>query len=59
MGHSLAAAGYAEVKRQLANYHPDNMDAYYDVKDAVCDIIMAGGENWASTAGWKAALSDA
>ena len=49
----LAAAGYAEVKRQLARYHPDDEDAYYDVKDPVCDIIMAGAEVWATASEWR------
>ncbi|BDI28463.1 hypothetical protein CCAX7_005140 [Capsulimonas corticalis] len=55
----LAAGGYAEVKRQLARYHPDDEDAYYDVKDPVCDILMAGAEVWAEAQGWEIGLSDA
>jgi GrpB-like predicted nucleotidyltransferase (UPF0157 family) len=57
--HPVAAAGYAEVKRQLARYHPDDMEAYYDVKDPVCDIIMAGAEEWAATTRWRPGPSDA
>jgi GrpB-like predicted nucleotidyltransferase (UPF0157 family) len=52
--HPVALAGYAEVKRQLARYHPDDWDAYYDVKDPVCDIVMAGAEDWAAATGWSA-----
>jgi GrpB-like predicted nucleotidyltransferase (UPF0157 family) len=55
----LAAEGYAEVKRQLARYHPDDEDAYYDVKDPVCDIIMAGAERWATLMQWNPALRNA
>jgi hypothetical protein len=36
------------VKEALARLHPEDQDAYYDVKDPVCDIIMAAAELWAS-----------
>jgi GrpB-like predicted nucleotidyltransferase (UPF0157 family) len=51
--HPKAAEGYATVKQQLARYHGDDVDAYYDVKDPVCDIIMAGAEDLAVRIGWK------
>lgn len=51
--HPVALAGYAEVKRQLARHHADDQDAYYDVKDPVCDIVMAGAEDWATAVGWS------
>src|SRR6185312_10541810 len=34
-----ARENYALVKRALARLHPDDVDAYYDVKDPVCDLI--------------------
>ena len=54
----MATDAYAEIKRQLARYFPQNADAYYDVKDPVCDAIMAGALEWASTAGWRQGPSD-
>lgn len=30
-----------------------NVDFYYDVKDPVCDSIMAGAEDWATATGWR------
>ena len=39
---------YAQVKEALARLHPDDFDGYYDIKDPVCDIIMAAAELWAS-----------
>lgn len=54
-----AAAGYAAVKQALAQYHPANMDAYYDIKDPVCDVIMAAAEPWADATGWQPGPSDA
>jgi len=43
----LAAGAYAQIKHALARLHPTDQDAYYDVKDPVCDIIMAAAELWA------------
>ena len=42
------AGAYKQVKEVLARLHPEDLDAYYDVKDPVCDIIMAAAERWAS-----------
>ena len=51
--HPLAADGYAQVKRALVGHDSFNVDFYYDVKDPVCDIIMAGAEDWATATGWQ------
>jgi GrpB-like predicted nucleotidyltransferase (UPF0157 family) len=48
-----AAAAYAQVKAALARFHPDNGDAYYQVKDPVCDLIMDAAECWAKDAAWS------
>jgi GrpB-like predicted nucleotidyltransferase (UPF0157 family) len=53
------AQAYAQVKIALVQYHPDDdMDAYYEIKDPVCDIISAGAELWAKTVGWEPGPSD-
>jgi GrpB-like predicted nucleotidyltransferase (UPF0157 family) len=57
-GHSEAARAYGEVKRHLSRIVGD-VDAYYDVKDPVFDIIMAGAEAWAIASGWAPGPSDA
>ena len=49
---ALARGGYERVKQALARLHADDVDAYYDVKDPACDIIMAGAEQWASATGY-------
>jgi GrpB-like predicted nucleotidyltransferase (UPF0157 family) len=49
----LAALAYAQVKHALAAFAPDDWDHYYDVKDPVCDIIMAGAETWAAAVHWQ------
>lgn len=58
-GHAPARDAYAQVKHALARLHPDDKQAYYDVKDPVCDIIMAAAECWAAASGWKQSASDA
>ncbi len=51
---SAAAAGaYAQVKVALARLHPDDVDAYYAVKDPVCDLIIDAAERWAADVGWS------
>jgi GrpB-like predicted nucleotidyltransferase (UPF0157 family) len=51
--HPLAAAAYAQAKQALARHAPTDWDLYYDVKDPVCDIIMAGAEDWAASTSWR------
>ncbi|WP_193613087.1 GrpB family protein [Nocardioides lijunqiniae] len=48
-----AADAYAQVKTALARLHPDDADAYYDVKDPVCDLVMDAAERWAADVGWS------
>ena len=50
--HPLAAQAYGQVKVALAQHGPTDWDLYYDVKDPVCDIIMAGAEDWAASTSW-------
>lgn len=57
--HPLAAQAYGEIKRQLARYFPENIEAYYDIKDPVFDVLMVGAEEWASLTGWSEPGSDA
>jgi hypothetical protein len=42
----------------LAGYHAENEEAYYAIKDPVCDIIMVGAEAWAAGTGWVPGPSD-
>jgi GrpB-like predicted nucleotidyltransferase (UPF0157 family) len=57
--HPSAARAYGEVKRHLTRIVGDDIDAYYDVKDPVFDIIMTGAEAWAARSGWVPGPSDA
>jgi GrpB-like predicted nucleotidyltransferase (UPF0157 family) len=56
--HSRSAAAYAELKRRLAANLRD-LDTYPDVKDPACDLIIVAAEDWAVSAGWRLAPSDA
>lgn len=51
--HPLAAEAYGQAKVALANHGPTDWDLYYDVKDPICDIIMAGAEDWAASSKWR------
>ena len=53
------AQAYGQVKEAIVKYHPEpDMEAYYDIKDPVCDIIHAGAEQWAHATNWRVAPSD-
>ncbi len=52
------AQAYAATKMALARRHPDDADAYYDVKDPICDLIIGSAELWARNSGWKPGPSD-
>jgi GrpB-like predicted nucleotidyltransferase (UPF0157 family) len=51
--HPVTAAAYETIKRQLAGWFPEDMDAYYDVKDPLFDVIMDGAAAWADLTGWR------
>ena len=56
--HPMASNAYAEIKRQLARYFPENVEAYYDIKDPVFDVIMSGAFAWAELTKWDIPKSD-
>jgi GrpB-like predicted nucleotidyltransferase (UPF0157 family) len=53
--HPTVAQAYADVKRRLAYYVGEDREAYTEIKDPVCDVIMAAAEEWAEKTGWKPA----
>lgn len=53
------AQAYGQVKEAIVKYHPEqDMEAYYDIKDPVCDIIIGGADEWALSTNWRAGPSD-
>lgn len=57
--HSLAGDAYGELKKTLSRLFPDDVDAYYDIKDPAIDMLMAGANIWAEATGWEVPPSDA
>jgi GrpB-like predicted nucleotidyltransferase (UPF0157 family) len=57
--NSSAAGSYALIKRELARLHRGDINAYYAVKDPVCDLVIDAAERWASIEGWLLPGSDA
>ena len=53
-----AAHAYGQTKQALARHLGHDVDANYDIKDPVCDLIMGGAETWARSVGWEPARSD-
>lgn len=56
--HPPTAQAYAQVKEALVKYHANDADAYYAVKDPVCDVIIGGAEEWVERIGWAPGPSD-
>lgn len=56
--HPAIAEAYAQVKQGLVAHKLDDQDAYYDIKDPVCDIIIGGAAEWAAATGWQPGPSD-
>ncbi len=50
--HPVAAYAYAQIKQRLADRFPADINAYYEIKDPVFDIIMDGACDWAKLTGW-------
>ncbi|MGI9646846.1 MAG: GrpB family protein [Ilumatobacteraceae bacterium] len=56
--HPSGAAAYAEIKRRLAGHFPDDLDAYYSVKDPTFDLLMTAAFEWAEATHWSPGPSD-
>jgi GrpB-like predicted nucleotidyltransferase (UPF0157 family) len=56
--HAEAAAAYEVVKRELALRFPDDVDAYYAIKDPVFDLLMVGANAWAERVSWTEPQGD-
>ena len=50
--HPAAASVIEEIKRALARLHPRNLDAYYNIKDPVNDLVWIAAQEWAAQTGW-------
>jgi GrpB-like predicted nucleotidyltransferase (UPF0157 family) len=53
--HPATAAAYAALKHTLAKHHGNSDDhtPYVEIKDPVCDVIMAAAYEWAEKTSWR------
>lgn len=51
--HPKSAQTVELIKRELVRYHGDDMDAYYDIKDPVYDLIWDAAQDWAKYTNWQ------
>ena len=42
--HSQSAQAVERIKREIARRHADDLDAYYDIKDPVYDLVLGCGK---------------
>jgi len=56
--HPDSAEAYVRVKQQIARYHADDIEAFCEIKDPVCDLIIFAAEDWAKQIGWRPGASD-
>ena len=48
----MSARNVEHIKRQIAKHHAEDVDAYYDIKDPVYDLIWDAAKDWARNTGW-------
>lgn len=53
--HPKSARSIELIKREIAKRHADNVEAYYDIKDPVYDLIWDAALDWADYTGWQPA----
>jgi GrpB-like predicted nucleotidyltransferase (UPF0157 family) len=51
--HPNAASTVELIKRQLARYHADDIDAYLAIKEPAYDLIWVAAQEWAVQTGWN------
>lgn len=56
--HPNSARSIERIKREIAKRHADDIEAYYDIKDPVYDLIWDAALGWAKYTNWKQELTD-
>jgi len=51
--HPNSAKSIELIKREIAKRHAEDVDAYYDIKDPVYDLIWDAALEWSRYTGWK------
>ena len=51
--HPNSARSIELIKREIAKRHADDVEAYYDIKDPVYDLIWDAALDWAKYTNWE------
>ena len=51
--HPKSARSVELIKREIAKRHAEGLEAYYDIKDPVYDLLWAAAQEWSRYIGWK------
>ena len=51
--HPNSARSIELIKREIVKRHAEDLDAYYDIKDPVYDLIWDAAQDWSRQTGWK------
>jgi len=51
--HPNSARSIELIKREIAKRHAEDVDAYYDIKDPVYDLIWDAALDWAKYTNWE------
>lgn len=51
--HPKSARSIELIKREIAKRHADDVEAYYDIKDPVYDLIWDAAQEWSQYTNWK------
>ena len=51
--HPKSVMTVERIKRELAKHHGNDVDAYYDIKDPVYDLIWDAAHDWAKYTSWQ------
>lgn len=51
--HPNSARSIELIKREIVKRHAEDLDAYYDIKDPVYDLIWDAALDWSRQTGWK------
>jgi len=51
--HSNSARATEQIKREIVKRHADDVEAYYDIKDPVYDLIWDAAQEWSKQTHWQ------
>lgn len=51
--HPKSVRSIELIKREIAKRHADDVEAYYDIKDPVYDLIWDAAQEWSHDINWK------